>query len=283
MSKLVRTIPVAVIAALTLTMTAGASSAGAVVTIGETFTPVNPCFDRTRLQTTSPGSQYTVPSTGGVSAWTLTSWSFEAGATPPTLKLKVGRAAGPDTFTIVGESPLVTPSANTLNTFQVQIPVKAGDVIGNYTPPPQQLCGRNLPAGSGYNQHFFAGEVPLGATQTFSTQNDFQTDLSAVLVPVNAFALGQATRNKKKGIAFITVAVPNPGGVTLSGNGLKPIAATAGGAGNVTLKIKATGKKQRKLNQNGKVKVAPTITYTPTGGTASTQSTTLKLKKTSGG
>jgi hypothetical protein len=281
MSKLVRTIPIAVVA--TVVLMASASPAGAAVTIGETFTPANPCFDRTRLQTTSPGSQYKVPSTGGVNAWTITSWSFEAGPTPPTLKLKVGRPAGPDSFTIVGESPLVTPAADRLNTFPVQIAVNAGDVIGNYTPPPTQNCGRNLPVNSGFQQHFLNGEAALGVTQTFSTQDNFQSDISAVLVPSNAFTLGQATRNKKKGIAFITATVPNPGGLTLSGKGLKPFTATTTGPSGVRLKVKAKGKKEKTLNATGAVKATATITYTPTGGSASTQSSSVKLKKTLGG
>jgi len=281
MRKLVRTIPVAVVAALVLT--ASASPARAAVTIGETFTPVNPCFDRTRLQTTSPGSQYKVPSTGGITAWTVTSWSFEAGPTPPSIKLKIGRSAGPDRFTIIGESGLMTPGANRLNTFPVQIPVRAGDIIGNYTPPPIQNCGRNLPAGSGFQQHFLVGEVALGGTETFNIQDDFQSDLSAVLVPSNAFTLGPTTRNKKKGIAFITATVPNPGALAVSGKGLKRVAKTASGPGDVKLKIKAKGQKEQKLNETGKVKVTPTISYTPTGGDLSTQSRKLKLKKNLGG
>ncbi|HEY6653887.1 MAG TPA: hypothetical protein VI028_07150 [Solirubrobacterales bacterium] len=47
----------------------------------------------------------------------------------------------------------------------------------------------------------------------------------------------------------------------------------------MTVKIKASGKKKRKLNETGKVKVAPTLTYVPTGGDPTSQSTTLKLRK----
>jgi hypothetical protein len=39
-------------------------------------------------------------------------------------------------------------------------------------------------------------------------------------------------------------------------------------------------KQKGTLNTTGKVKVKPTVTYTPTGGTPSTQSTKVKLKKT---
>jgi hypothetical protein len=45
------------------------------------------------------------------------------------------------------------------------------------------------------------------------------------------------------------------------------------------LLIKAMGKKKRKLNETGKVKLNVAVTYTPTGGDPSTQSIKVKLKK----
>jgi hypothetical protein len=79
------------------------------------------------------------------------------------------------------------------------------------------------------------------------------------------------------------VNVPNPGELTASGKGVNAAGAAviskAVTAGTASLLIKAKGKKKRKLNENGKVKVNPTITYTPTGGDPSTQSRKLKLKK----
>jgi hypothetical protein len=103
--------------------------------------------------------------------------------------------------------------------------------------------------------------------------------------PSNAFTLGALTRNKKKGTATLAVNVPNPGELTGSGQGVK-VASTGGAvisksvaAGPAQLLIKAKGKKKRKLNETGKVKVNPTITYTPTGGNPSIQSTKVKLKK----
>jgi hypothetical protein len=47
----------------------------------------------------------------------------------------------------------------------------------------------------------------------------------------------------------------------------------------VKLTIKAKGKKKGTLNETGKVKVNPKITYTPTGGDPTTQSIKVKLKK----
>jgi tripartite motif-containing protein 71 len=103
--------------------------------------------------------------------------------------------------------------------------------------------------------------------------------------PSNAFTLGPISRNKKKGTATINLTLPNPGELTGSGSGVK--ASSAGravtsksvGAGQAQLLIKATGKKKRKLNETGKVKLSVVVTYTPTGGDPSTQPVKVKLKK----
>jgi hypothetical protein len=76
----------------------------------------------------SSGAEYTVPP----GYTTLTSWSISAGpGVGQTLKMKVYRkVANPDFYSVVGvDGPrLLAPS--TLNTFQVNIPVQAGDIVG---------------------------------------------------------------------------------------------------------------------------------------------------------
>jgi hypothetical protein len=99
----------------------------------------------------------------------------------------------------------------------------------------------------------------------------------------NKFTLGRPRLNRKTGTATLAVTVLGPGKLALSGNGVKaPGTATARAvraAGTVRLLIKATGKKQRKLNQTGNVTIRPKITYTPIGGTPRTRSRTVRLKK----
>src|SRR5215216_4163207 len=80
------------------------ANAGAAAQIGETFAPAacSELTDTVFLQSMSPGDAYVVPFDGVV-----TSWSYQAGGNPPAmLELKVGRSAGADDFTIVGESGL---------------------------------------------------------------------------------------------------------------------------------------------------------------------------------
>jgi hypothetical protein len=95
--------------------------------------------------------------------------------------------------------------------------------------------------------------------------------------PANDITISGIAKNKRKGTAQLTVSVPGAGALGLAGNGLKPQAATAAGASDVTLKVKTTGNKRKKLRRKGKIKVTPLVTFTPTGGTANTESTKVKL------
>jgi hypothetical protein len=132
----------------------------------------------------------------------------------------------------------------------------------------------------------FAGQTVRLRFAEVDNQSNFNASTDAVsITPSNSFAFGAVQRNKKKGTATLNLTVPNPGDLTGSGNGAKVASANgaaiskAVGAGHAQLVIKAKGKKKRKLNQAGKVKLNVTVTYTPTGGSPSTQSLTVKLKK----
>jgi hypothetical protein len=282
MSKLVRTIPVAVVAALALM--ASASPAGAAVTIGQTATPTTFCAnDADRLQpTVTSGNSYVVPAT--VATGTITSWSTEALAgAGRRLGLKIYRSLGGATYQVVGQAGPHDLTGGVLNTFQASVPVKAGDILGTTVEPAggQPGCNFVVPGDTYLTR---TGNLPIGASGDFAPgAADRRQNISAVVNPTNSFTLGAITRNKKKGIAFITTTVPNPGALTVSGKGLKGVTKTASGPGDVKLKIKAKGKKEQTLNETGKVKVKPTISYTPTGGNLSTQSRKLKLKKNLGG
>jgi hypothetical protein len=131
------------------------SSASAATQIGETFTPTSGCGGEggVALQTVSPAGQYAAPTAG-----VITSWSLQADAFPPRLKLKVARPAGGNDFTIVGESEVQTTSANQLNTFPTQISVEAGDLIGEVRVGSGD-CGRNEP---GYFTQFLGQRSASG-------------------------------------------------------------------------------------------------------------------------
>jgi hypothetical protein len=173
MTKLARTLSATVLVVTALI--AAPSGASAATTIGQTVSP-GPCTaGPTRLQTTSPGNLYAAPSDG-----VITNWSFQAGAAVPTLKFKVGRPAGGNLYTIIGESALTTPAANILNTFPIRLSVRAGDLIGFYVGVAGQCGITGIP---GFVHSAANGDItpPNQATFTAQPAQMVQLDVSAQL------------------------------------------------------------------------------------------------------
>jgi hypothetical protein len=266
-----------------------ASPAPAAVTIGQLDpgTPSTSCSNnRDILQgNLSSGNSYVVPGTG-----TITSWSTngEAGA-GQLLAMKVFRKVGdPFIYQVVGhDGPRSLSAGGGLQTFPAGIPVRPGDLLGVSTTPASGGPSCAFPTSPADVLRALAGNLADGQSGDFSpSQAGFRLNVTAVFDPSNTFTLGKTTLNKKKGTATITATVPNPGDLTASGKGVKRsssagarTAVSVAAPGTVKLKIRAKGKKKATLNDVGKVKVKPKITYTPTGGTAATQSRKVKLKK----
>lgn len=136
------------------------ASAGASSQVGGTFVPPTLCGAGSFIQTASPADSYAVPFSG-----VFTSWSFEAGPTPPQLKVKAFRDAGGNTYTTVGESTVQAPAPSTPSTFPTRIPVQIGDLIGFRTTTSGQCVSG---AASGYSEHFSAADVPPGVTGAYT-------------------------------------------------------------------------------------------------------------------
>jgi hypothetical protein len=270
-------------------LAAASTASAAPATVGQLFPPTpgscggSPPF--TYLQpAVASGNSYVVPVDG-----TITSWSFQAGADPvPGLKLKVGRPAGGNDFTIIGESAAPTVTASSLNNYSASIPVRTGDVIGMLE------SGGDCAASTGQTADKFAllaGDVaPSASPMTFMPGSGVRFPIQAVVTPAepppppNDFTFGKLRRNFHRGTAVLPANVPGPGILSLRGNGVR--AQRLGGAsaskvvaaaGTVRLRIKATGRRLRTLNRTGKSKVRVSVTFTPTGGVPNTQSRRVTL------
>lgn len=275
--------------AAALSMVAAAPASGA-VTIGQ-VAPLTPSSetsadtDRAQPSVTS-GNSYVVPSTQGIAAWTLVSWSHNAAAgAGQQLTMKVFRKVGdPLAYTVVGHDGPRSLTPNSLNTFTANIEVKAGDVLGDNSKSPTDNASYFSVPGESFID--LQPGLADGQTGTFTARADGRRlNIAAVLEPTNTFSLGPITLNKKKGTASLEATVPNPGDLAVSGKGVKAardrtaMTSSAVGIGTVKVKIRAEGRKKRKLNETGKVKLNLAITYTPTGGVPSTASTKVKLRK----
>jgi hypothetical protein len=276
--------------ALAAALLVTAAPAPAAVTIGQ-LAPNGPSSetsaDTDRAQpTVTSGHSYVVPATGGVTAWRLISWSHNAAAdVGQELTMKVFRkVAEPLTYMVVGHDGPRALTPSVVNTFQTSLPVKAGDVLGNNSKSPADNASY-FPAPG---ESFVDRQPGLADGQTGSfllSADPLRLNVSAVLEPTNTFTLGTITRHKAKGTATLEATVPNPGDLTVGGKGVKSagggtaVTSKAVSGGPVQLTIRVKGKKKRKLNDTGRVKVKPMITYTPTGGAPNTQSRKVKLRK----
>jgi hypothetical protein len=262
--------------AASFALLAGAPSAVASVTVGQIApgTPTSCSNSFEFLQVSSPDVSYTMPATGVITSWSHRS-QVGMGQTPT---LRIYRKVGdPATYQVVGHDGPHPVAANTVTSFDASVPVRAGDVLGITGHGGAANIGCLHQGGTG-QEGFRNGDLGASGIGDFMLGTG-RLNVSAVLVPDNAFTLGAVVRNKKRGTAALTVTVPNPGGLTGSGNGVSVIGASATAAGPVTLTIKALGKKRRKLNRTGKARVSATITYAPAGGEPTSLSTTIKLKK----
>jgi hypothetical protein len=252
-------------------------AAGASVTIGQLAPgpPTPGC--------TMSGLDYLQPSvTGGNlyvarAAGTITSWATNSSGAGATYVVKVfRRTTDPDSFQVVAHSPPHMLTSG-LNTVSVSLPVKSGDMLGYHESGPSNSCVFGLPGDNVLNR---AGNLADGAAGTFAPQDDVRLNLSAVLVPDNAFTLGGIARDRKNGTATITATTSNPGLIAIAGKGMKKRPSkTLAVAGPITFAVAAVGKTRHKLGRKGKIVLPVHVTFFPTGGDPTTQSINLKLKR----
>jgi hypothetical protein len=136
-----------------------------------------------------------------------------------------------------------------------------------------------------YDAWDLCGEAGGGCGNTSASEDDWYRVLDRAIQYAASFTVDGVTRNKKKGTATIKVTLPNSGELVGSGKGVKASSAgqaaisKAVGVGTAQLVVKAKGKKRRKLNEKGKVKLNVALSFTPAGGSPQTQSLKVKLKK----
>jgi hypothetical protein len=137
----------------------------------------------------------------------------------------------------------------------------------------------------------FAGQTVRLRFASVDTVSFLNAGVDAVSLvstpPSNVIKLGKVKRNENNGTATLTVNVPGAGKLALTGKGVKTQRAAGratasknvAAAGKVKLLIKAKDKAKSKLAKTGKAKVKAKITFTPTFGTAKSQTKSVKLIK----
>jgi hypothetical protein len=193
--------------------------------LGKPFQDYTADFDWIQ-PTVSSGNSYVAPATG-----TITFWSHNAAPGPnQTLTLKLFRKiADPATYVAVAHDGPRPLTGGAVNTFQVNIPVQAGDVLGVNTKSPTSSGAFFLEPGQTFLYRDQSPGLADGASGAFKIGGadygnlDARINATAVVQPSNAFTVGVATRNRKKGTATLAVQVPNSGEISGSGKGVKAV------------------------------------------------------------
>lgn len=296
------------IAAFAVVLIAPASAAAA-VTMGQSppvagtatscnVSPSNQPDDWVQASNTT-GNPYTVPTGGGV----ITAWRTSTGSGPVKLRLF---SLGGSGVTPVAESDTehLTP---TVTSFPTRIPVAGGERLGLSVLPGASLsdCYSDTTSLGVQDTMFLAQAGPLGVDEPVvdgsnatllnvavtlepdadgdgygdETQDGCPGDAAAHgPCPIdNAFTIDKKKVNDKKGTAKLTVTVPGAGVIKLSGKDVASQRVEKAAAGNAKLTLKPKGKVKKELTKQGKAKLKATITFTPTGGEASRQTTKLTL------
>lgn len=219
-------------------------AASAQVVVGQLAPGVSPSLEceysnpYDEFQTSvSSGASYTVPASG-----VLTSWSTNAGAGfGQLLGLKVFRPIGGGLFQVVGhDGPrLLTPSV--VNTFPVNIPVLAGDILGLAIPIGNPGAG-GVPTACEFFTGSFAdvityrqGIAPDGAV--FAPDNSFnesRLNVSATLLPPPAISAVTPAKGSIKGGTSVVLGGLNFAGVLGVTFGGVPAAFAVNSEGQIT-------------------------------------------------
>jgi hypothetical protein len=98
-------------------------------------------------------------------------------------------------------------------------------------------------------------------------------------VPSNRFNFRKVKLNRRKGTALLTIEVPGPGSLQLTGKGLKSVSKSPSAAGDVRMALVPTGKAKARLAETGVRTVVPRVTFTPVGGSPLHKARTTKLRQ----
>lgn len=136
-----------------------------------------------------------------------------------------------------------------------------------------------------------AGAAGTAVAHTYSSPGVFTVTATAVdsagtpatasgtiaIAPSNAFRLGRLKRNRRAGTATLSVQVPGPGRLSLSGRGVRRDRASARRSGSLKLRIRPSGRTLKRLGAKGKAHVTVTVTFSPDGGTPASQRRAILL------
>src|SRR5262249_11164688 len=141
-------------------------------------------------------------------AGTITSWSTNSSGAGATYVFKIfRRTSDPDAFEVVAKDTQHTLTAG-ISSVPTSLHVESGDLIGLHEQGSSNSCTFPLP-GDGVLRA--TGDLDEGESAAFTPVPNVRLNLSADLVPSNAFTITSIARHRRGGTATLTIALSNPG------------------------------------------------------------------------
>jgi ABC-type phosphate transport system substrate-binding protein len=198
-----------------------------------------------------------------------------------------------DPADVWGNSPVEEAKARTIKDYWenvVSSSVQVGLLGRDYAPLPDEILtiARAGVASIDWNKGSGSTENPPSTGGGNNNPPTGNNQPPTVVPPSNAFAVTKKAISSKNGKATISLKLPGPGKVVMTGkakDGKKSInvgkvTLNAAKAGTFNLTLNPSGAAKKVLKSKGSLKVNLEITFTPTGGSAkaSKSAVTLKLK-----
>jgi hypothetical protein len=222
---------------------------------------------------------------------TVTLWRIRAGGSSTPTALRIIKPLGGGLFTGGGTSATVTPALNATSVFSTQLPIAIGDAIGIDCCQP--VAEYFLSSGGTLNlwNPVLADGGSGRANEGPGDQHEMT--LNAEIEPTSTFQVTGSQRSKH-GKLLVTANLPNPGTLAAGDRRATVLSAAAakkkkpkllkrssvqvGAPTSTQLRVLPTKTAKAELAQGKKVKAGLKLSFTPTGGTASTQLIKLKLR-----
>ncbi|MDQ3726009.1 MAG: IPT/TIG domain-containing protein [Actinomycetota bacterium] len=194
-------------------MLLAASAQAAVITVGSVLPAKYTSTKFERVQTLfntalpQPGVNLASPVTGAVVRWRV------QGAKGGPFYLRVLHPNGKGAYEAAGTSLPATPLNEGLQTFNTQIPIQAGDLIGIDPTNPTDEIGVAETSGASYAAIFptpFEGSV-VAPSETFSGK---EIELSAEIQPAPEITLVSPPKGSVKGGTIVTITGKNLNGTS---------------------------------------------------------------------
>jgi hypothetical protein len=177
----------------------------------------------------------------------------------------------------VGTGPTVgLPGAGTFQ-FPTSLPIEAGDSLGIDSSGSTAYGACQNGPGGGESWRFGSSIPEGGWLQPAQSSGGCELLVDAVVEPSASVVFGKGTVTRK-GRTLLSLRLPGPGELTLSGGEIRTATRTIDRAGKSSVPVRLKATARRRLASTGRARVEVSETFAPSGGVPASESATVNFK-----